>query len=441
MKKTPIDSLIVIPVSKLIHSSFASGIILFISVIAALVIANSPWSFSFNEIWEYDFSIKLGSHEVSKSLHHWINDGLMAIFFFVIGLELKREIMNGELSNPKNAIMPIAAGIGGMIVPALIFIAFNHSGEASNGWGIPMATDIAFALGVLHFLGNKIPLSLKIFLTVLAIADDIGAVLVIAFFYTSEISMYSLGIASLFLSIMFIANYLGVRSLLFYSIVGMGGFWLSFSNTGIHTTISGVLAAFAIPGDVKIDSSSFVTKMKELLSKFNLNSSEKSSTLVSNDQLQLAQKMKIHVDAAITPLQRMENMLHPIVAFIILPLFALANSGVTFDNHILSDLLSPITYGIILGLVFGKVVGVTIMVKLVRFLNLAKMPQDINWRHIIGVGFIAGIGFTMSLFVASLALTNEGYISQAKTGILFASILSGLIGFIILKQPSKNASI
>lgn len=229
LKKTPIDRFVLKPISKLIHSSSASGIVLFFAVITALFLANSPWVYEFNGLWEHYFSIELGEMKVSKNIHHWINDGLMAVFFFVIGLELKREIIGGELSNPRNAILPIGAGLGGMLFPALIYLSFNSSDNSIDGWGIPMATDIAFALAILHVLGDRIPLSLKVFLTVLAIADDLGAVLVIALFYTSEISFESLGIATIFLSIMFLVNIVGIRSLLFYSIVGLGGFWLSFS--------------------------------------------------------------------------------------------------------------------------------------------------------------------------------------------------------------------
>ncbi|MEZ4924298.1 MAG: Na+/H+ antiporter NhaA [Crocinitomicaceae bacterium] len=437
MKQSPIDKLVIKPVSKLIHSSFASGIILFAAVAVALILANSSISEDFFHFWENKFSIGLADWTVSKSLHHWINDGLMAVFFFVIGLELKREIMNGELSNPKNAILPIGAGIGGMLFPALIYLLFNHDGNATDGWGIPMATDIAFALGILHFLGKKVPLTLKVFLTVLAIADDLGAVLVIAFFYTSEISMSSLGIASIFLSIMFLGNILGVRSLWFYSVVGLGGFWLSFSMSGVHATISGVLAAFAIPGDVKINKLAFVKRLKDLVGDFEKAKADDKSTLVTNEQISIIQKMKFYANASLTPLQQLENILHPIVAFVIMPIFALANAGITFDGHILEELNSPVTYGIILGLVIGKFIGVTGVVRVLTWFNWCKLPEGVSWSQIVGIGFIAGIGFTMSLFINNLAFSDPLLISRAKTGILFASIISGVIGFIILYRSGK----
>ncbi len=438
MKKTPIDRFVLKPISKLIHSSSASGIVLFSAVLIALFLANSPWVDEFTGLWEHYFSIELGEMKVSKNLHHWINDGLMAVFFFVIGLELKREIMGGELSNPRNAILPIGAGIGGMLFPALIYLIFNHNGNAVDGWGIPMATDIAFALAILHILGDRVPTSLKVFLTVLAIADDLGAVLVIALFYTSEISLESLGVASVFLSIMFIGNMVGIRSLLFYSIVGLGGFWLSFSMSGVHATISGVIAAFAIPGDVKINAGKFATKMKSLVGQFETAKTDEVSTLISNEQITVIEKMKFYSKAALTPLQQLENYLHPIVAFVIMPIFALANAGITFDEHIFRELNSPVTYGIILGLVLGKFIGITVLAKLITVFKIAKLPKGISWRHIIGVGFIAGVGFTMSLFVNNLAFTDPVYISQAKTGILFASITAGLAGYLILRKSTNK---
>lgn len=438
MKKTPIDRLVLQPISKLIKNSSTSGIVLFSAVIIALILANSPWVVQFNEFWEYNFSIQLADMSVSKNLHHWINDGLMAVFFFVIGLELKREIIGGELSNPRNAILPIAAGLGGMLFPALIYLIFNHSGNAIDGWGIPMATDIAFALAILHLLGDKVPTSLKVFLTVLAIADDLGAVLVIALFYTSDISLQSLGIASVFLSVMFIGNFVGVRSLLFYSVVGLGGFWLSFSMSGVHATISGVIAAFAIPADVKIKGLNYTAKLKGLISQFEKAKIDKKSTLITGEQITIIEKVKFYSKAALTPLQQLENYLHPIIAFIIMPIFALANAGITFDGHILNELNSPVTYGIILGLVLGKFIGITAIVKLLTLFKIAKLPKEITWRHIIGVAFIAGVGFTMSLFINNLAFTDQAYISQAKTGILFASIIAGVIGFLILNKKPKQ---
>ncbi|TXC78618.1 Na+/H+ antiporter NhaA [Luteibaculum oceani] len=433
MRKTPIDKLVVLPVNKFIKSSTASGIVLFSSVVIALLLANSPWADAFHHFWEYEFGVKLMHYEFSKNLHHWINDGLMAIFFFVVGLELKREFIDGELSDPKNAILPIGAGLGGMIFPALIYLFFNHDSTASDGWGIPMATDIAFALGILHLLGKKVPLALKVFLTVLAIADDIGAVLVIAFFYTSDISLYSLGMASIFLGIMFIANIVGVRSFLFYAIVGLGGFWLAFSMSGVHATISGVLAAFTIPGNVKIKAGNYVEQMKKLIHQFENAKRRKDSPLISWSQMRSIEKMRFYSKAAMTPLQLLEHYLHPIVAFIIMPIFALANAGLTFTSEIFTHIASPVTMGIFLGLILGKSIGITLVTKLLTTLKITDLPEDVTWTQIVGVSFIAGVGFTMSLFINNLAFATPLFLSEAKIGILMASIVSGLIGYLTIK--------
>jgi Na+:H+ antiporter, NhaA family len=262
VNEKPIDRWLLNPMKRFIDKSSTSGIILFSSAFLAIILANSPWSEAYHHLWEREFSIGFDGRVLTKNLHHWINDGLMAIFFFVVGLELKREIMAGELSTPRKAMLPIAAAAGGMIVPALIYLAFNKTGETQAGWGIPMATDIAFALGVLYLLGEKVPMTLKIFLTALAIADDLGAVLVIAIFYTSEINTDSLVLAGINLAIMFTANRLGVRSTLFYAIFGIGGLWLAFLMSGVHATIAAVLAAFVIPASVKVNEHYYTARME-----------------------------------------------------------------------------------------------------------------------------------------------------------------------------------
>jgi len=256
------------PIERFLHSESTAGIVLLISAVIAMIWANTAWHDSYHHLWEYNISIYVGDYGINKTLHEWINDGLMAMFFFVIGLELKREIMAGELSDMGKAMLPLIAAFGGMVLPALIYFIFNPTGSTSYGWGIPMATDIAFALGIMSLLGKRVPLSLKIFLTALAIADDIGAVLVIAFFYTSNISMISLGLGGLFLAVLLGANYLGVRSTLFYGIVGIGGLWLAFLMSGVHATIAGVLAAFAIPARTKIDEEKFIQILEDQLQKF-----------------------------------------------------------------------------------------------------------------------------------------------------------------------------
>lgn len=314
-KQYPIDKLVT-PIQRFIQQEKSGGIVLGISVIFALFFANSPWSDTYFDVLNHKIGLMFDSKPfLEYSIIHWINDGLMAVFFFVVGLELKREIIAGELSNPRKAMLPIAAAIGGMVVPALIYLALNPSGEVHQGWGIPMATDIAFALGVLYLLGNRIPLSLKIFLTALAIVDDLGAVMVIAFFYTSEISYISLSIGMGFILLMYIGNKMGVRSILFYALLGILGVWTAFLLSGVHATISAVLAAFMIPADVKIKENVFITKIQHYLNKFKAIDPNDNIPTLTNEQLHILEGMQNDTRNAIPPLQRLEHSMHPFVTF------------------------------------------------------------------------------------------------------------------------------
>lgn len=431
VKVDPIDRILLQPISRFINNSTTSGIVLFASAIIALIWANSPWHEAYHEIWKHKLSVGYDHYIVSKDLHHWINDGLMAVFFFVIGLELKREILAGELSTPRDAILPVMAGIGGMVLPAGIFILINPAGPAQAGWGVPMATDIAFALGIVYMLGKKVPLSVKVFLTALAIADDIGAVLVIAFFYTSEVSMISLGIGAVFMALLIGANLLGVRNVVFYGIVGIGGLWLAFLLSGIHATIAGVLAALTIPANVKISDQNFVTKMQRLIRRFD-HAEKNEVSLVTDEQLEVLEEIRYYAKVALTPLQRLEHAMHPLVAFVVMPIFALANAGVTFSGDIGANLFSPVSIGIMLGLVLGKFVGIIGLSKIMVKMEWAVLPQGATWRHMYGAAMLAGVGFTMSLFITELAFRDAALILQAKIGILAASLISGLTGFFIL---------
>ncbi len=433
MRKTPVDVWILSPIKKFISGQTTSGIVLFTAAVVALILSNSPISEQYLQIWEYKLTIGYENFMISKTLHHWINDGLMAVFFFVIGLELKREILAGELSKPKDALLPIVAGAGGMIVPALFYLVFNKEYEAAAGWGIPMATDIAFALGILYMLGNKVPISLRVFLTALAIADDLGAVLVIAFFYTSEISFFSLGIGAIFLTVLVTANYMGVRSTNFYGVIGVGGLWLAFLLSGVHATIAAVLAAFTIPAYVKIDDRMFAKKVRFLSAEFEKCRTD-NTQLVTVSQLHVLEKFRHLTKDALTPLQRLEHSLHPFVAFVVLPVFALANAGVSFGGNFLQHLSSPVTQGIIFGLVVGKFIGIVGSTRLMVALNLASLPKNVNWNHISGIGLLAGVGFTMSLFITELAFTSNVLVQQAKIGILVASFIAGLLGYFFLKK-------
>lgn len=440
IKKTPIEK-IFSPIQSFIKQEKSGGIVLAISVVVALFLANSPWSADYHHILEHKFGFSWDEKNYFDfNLHHWINDGLMAIFFFVVGLELKREIVGGELSNPRKALLPIAAALGGMAVPALIYLVLNPALDVHSGWGIPMATDIAFALGVLFLLGNKIPFTLKIFLTALAIVDDLGAVLVIAFFYTSEISTYYLIIGILILATMYIGNKMGVRNILFYALLGIGGVWTTFLLSGVHATIAAVLAAFTIPADVKINETIFSNNIQKYLNRFKAVDPDNSSPTLTGEQLHILDEIKTSLVAATPPLQRLEHAMHPMVTFVIIPIFALANAGVSLAidmEHLFSN---NIAIGVALGLLVGKVVGVVGSTMLLIKLKIAPFPKGMNLRNLLGLGLLASIGFTMSLFITSLAFTNEEFMTQAKIGIFAASIVGGVLGYMVLnKQAKKHA--
>jgi len=438
LSPTPAEKWILNPITRFISKSTTGGIVLFVTAVLAIFLANSQWQEAYHHLWEHKFGFYIhGESYLNLSLHHWINDGLMAIFFFVVGLELKREIIGGELSQPKKALLPIVAAIGGMIFPALIFTLFNFGTEASHGWGIPMATDIAFALGVLYLLGDKIPLTLKVFLTALAIVDDLGAVLVIAFFYTAEINFLALGIGLVFLGFLFVCNRLGIRNILFFIPIGILGVWLPFLLSGVHATIAAVLVAFTIPANSRIEENYFVTQIQHYLENFRKLDSN-NNPMLTEDQLHVLEEIKITTKQAISPLHRLEHSLHSFVSFIVMPVFALANAGVTFSSDIIENATSNVTLGVALGLLVGKVIGVfgvsTVMIQL----KLSLMPDGMTNKSLFGVGLLASIGFTMSLFVTGLAFNNPEYELQAKLGIFAASLIGGILGFFVLKNSKKS---
>jgi len=433
----PVDRWIIDPLSRFISNSTTSGIVLFSAAALALGLSNSPWSEEFQQLWKHHVSIGYDEYIISKDLQHWINDGLMALFFFVVGLELKREIIAGELSSLKKAALPIAAAIGGMLLPALVYLIFNHTGDTVHGWGIPMATDIAFALGVLYLLGDRVPLSLKIFLTVLAITDDIGAVLVIAFFYTSDINFISLLTGAGFMAVLIFANWMGVRNTIFYGVVGIGGLWLAFIMSGVHATIAGVLAAFTIPATVKVSAGFFTQKLEQLLARFK-SAEVNTLPIVSNEQFKILSEIAKFSEQALTPLQRIEHAMHPFVAFVIMPIFALSNAGVELSSNFITQIQSPITVGIFFGLLVGKVFGVLGVVYLMLRFKWAVLPQGVNIWHMWGAGFLAAIGFTMSLFISGLAFRQEDYAVQAKLGVLAASLVASVIGYFIIRIANNK---
>lgn len=439
-KAYPIDK-ITHPVQKFIQHEKAGGLALGLSVIVAMFLANSAWSDEYFNLLEHKFGFTVdGKSYLEFSILHWINDGLMSVFFFVVGLELKREIVGGELSNLRKAILPIGAAIGGMAIPALIYLIFNPSGEAQNGWGIPMATDIAFALGILVLIGKKVPLALKVFLTALAIVDDLGAVLVIALFYTSEISLQNLALGVFIAGVMYGANRLGVRNMFFYAILGILGVWIAFLLSGVHATIASVIAAFTIPADVRIKEGLYISQLKEYIKRFkNIDPNDDIPTLKSA-QLHILDEIKKNTNKAIPPLQRLEHAMHPFVVFFIIPIFALANAGISLDINVDKLFATNIAIGIAAGLIGGKVLGITGVTYLLVKLKIATLPKGMHLKNIIGLSFLAGIGFTMSLFITSLAFTNPEYVEQAKIGIFTASILSGIVGYFILKSDKSHLS-
>ncbi len=426
------------PIQKFMQQQKSGGIVLGISVIVALILANSPWSEHYFHFFENKIGFQFnGESFLNYSIHHWINDGLMAIFFFVLGLELKREIVGGELSNPRKALLPIGAAFGGVLFPAIIYFAMNSSGEVSNGWGIPMATDIAFALGVLYLLGDRIPLSLKIFLTALAIVDDLIAVLVIAFFYTSEISMVSLSIGFGFILIMYAGNKMGVRNIIFYAIFGIIGVWTAFLLSGVHATIAAVLAAFTIPADMKISEGTYIKQLDHYLQRFKAVDPNNKIPTLTNDQLHILDHVKDDTNAIIPPLQRLEHSMHPFVTFIIIPIFALANGGLSLAIDAEQLFSTNVALGVALGLLVGKVVGVVGVTLLLVKLKVAPFPSGMNVTNLFGLGLLASIGFTMSLFITSLAFESQVYMTQAKIGIFVASIIGGVLGYMLLNRQSK----
>ncbi|WP_276483841.1 Na+/H+ antiporter NhaA [Paraflavitalea pollutisoli] len=423
-------------VSSFIHQEFSGAIVLFACVVLAIGWANSPWSDSYHHFWETRFAVSFDDYRLDQPLHSWVNDGLMAIFFFLIGLELKREFMAGELSTAQKATLPAVAALGGMLVPGLIYFLINRGTPSEGGWGIPMATDIAFALALISLAGKHIPASLKVFLSALAVADDLGAVLVIAFFYTAKIALVPLLIGSGLLLVLAWGNRMGVRSLLFYGVIGMA-IWICFLLSGIHATIAGVLVAFMIPARTRINEDEYMDSMLRLTEQFR-HADRLNSPLITRDQLLLiAEAKQVNLDAE-TPLQKIEYALHPWVTFVIMPLFALCNAGIPIKADFFSQLANPVSVGVMAGLVIGKFTGVFLFTWIMVKLKLSSLPLGARWPQMAGVALLAGVGFTMSLFVTELAFEDSVLIDYSKYGILLASIVSGAFGLFVLKRSARR---
>lgn len=426
-------SRVLTPFEEFIHRQTTSGLLLMGSAIIALFLANGVFAEAYQHLIHTPVSLNIGSWTINMGMHHWVNDGLMALFFFVVGLELKREIMVGELSDLRQAALPIIAAVGGMIVPALIYLAFNHDGDAARGWGVPMATDIAFAVGVLVLLASRVPKALITFLVALAIADDLGAVLVIALFYTHELASNWLLASAVLVVILLSFNFAGIRKAIPYFIVAVL-LWYAVLQSGVHATLAGVIGAFTVPARSKYDPNLFADLIHEQIDRFTANRCQ-DDTLMTNEKLySIVQNLEESVNGVQTPLQRLEHIWHLPVAFIVIPIFAIFNAGIPLQLETLSKAFShPVMLGVTFGLVFGKFIGITGACWIALRLGIGQLPTGTRFSQIAAVSVLAGIGFTMSIFIAELGFANQpGYLLMAKTGVLTASLLAGLIGFIWL---------
>lgn len=433
-----INKIILTPFQKFVKIESLSGILLFGATVIAMIWANSGYSDSYQALWQLNLGISAENFKLTKPLMLWINDGLMTVFFFLIGLEIKRELLIGELNTMKKAAFPLIAAIGGMLFPLAVFLVFNSSPETAHGWGIPMATDIAFTLAIVRILGKRVPLSLKIFLTAFAIVDDLGAVLVIAIFYSSGIDWLLILYAMIPLALLFFLSYRGV----YFKYLSIGiaiVVWYLFLKSGIHPTIAGVLMAFTIPIRQRIDMEDFTESLANITARFKQTDRDY-LPILSKEQMEQMDDLEDLAEKFNSPLQRLEHGLHGWVAYFIMPIFALANAGVVFSADM--DLDTLIIRNIAIALFVGKGVGITLFSFLGIKLKIAALPEGINYGQIIGVAILAGVGFTMSIFVANLAfIGNPVFIDSSKVGILIGSVVSGIVGFIILRWKGKRSNI
>ncbi|HMF46620.1 MAG TPA: Na+/H+ antiporter NhaA [Candidatus Udaeobacter sp.] len=414
------------------------GLVLLGFGLVALAIANSPLSEAYNHLWEMPLTVGIAPHELSLSLHDWINDGLMALFFLLVGLEIKRELLAGELSSPRQAALPIACAIGGMVVPALVYLVFNFREVGAHGWGIPMATDIAFALGALNLIAPRAPIGAKVLLTALAIVDDMGSVLVISVFYSETIIWSALGGAAVTLLVLIGFNLLGVRRLWPYLLVGIV-LWCFVHVSGVHATIAGVVLAFTIPARSRINAREFSREARSLLNKFDRTETGDFLVLTSKGQQETVFALERASGSVTAPILRLEHALHNFSAFVVMPLFAFANAGVKFD---LSLQNGEVGFGILAGLVFGKPLGIMMFALIAVKTGIARLPQAVNWRSLLGYSCLAGIGFTMSLFIAMLAFEDAALVYAAKRGIIIGSLLAGIAGAVLLRtaRPLRDVN-
>jgi Na+:H+ antiporter, NhaA family len=445
----PLENLfghILSPFERFLQRTTAGGIILLGTTVVALVLGNTVWGDYARHLWEQPLYMGIGALQLKLSLRAWINEGLMMLFFLLVGLELKREILVGELASFRDALLPVVAAIGGMLMPALIYYVLNPDGPTAQGWGIPTATDIAFAVGILVLLSWRIPANLIIFLTALAIVDDLGAVLIIAIFYTHEISLIALGDATGIFFLLIILNQGGIRHPLPYGLLGIV-LWVTLLTSGIHATIAGVLLAFTIPARPAFTLQHFEQRLMQLQSALHSEVAEPDAcehALGCADMATIAENLESAARAVQSPQQHMEHTLSPWVTFLVIPLFALSNAAIDFHAIELGQTLShPVTMGVTLGLVLGKFIGISCFSWLAIRLRIARLPAGVGWGHLLGAAWLAGIGFTMSLFISQLAFKDPVLVEQAKIGILFASLVAAAIGFtwlLVAQSPVKDVS-
>jgi NhaA family Na+:H+ antiporter len=414
-------------------------LLLIVATAVALGFANSPMAAAYERVWQTPLGITVDGFVLQAPLVNWIDDALMALFFFVVGLEIKREVLVGELSDRRTAALPIIAALGGMVVPASLYLSLNLGGPGMHGWGVPMATDIAFAIGAMALLGNRVPTCVRVFLVALAIADDLGAVLVIALAYTGGISFVWAAIAALVFVVLLAINRLGIDSPWPYFLIG-GLLWFAVHESGIHSTIAGVLVAITIPSRARLDPLEFVARTRDQLVRMEAEHQPGRPVIAEDTQQLLALDIRREARHTACPLQRLEFALHPWTSYVILPLFALANAGVrVVDADVGQILTSPVSLGVVVGLVLGKPVGILAASWIASRLGLAVLPKSATWRHLVGAAALGGIGFTMSLFIANIAFSAPAETIQAKAAILVASVAAGLVGWSILRSAPRQA--
>ena len=419
------------PLATFIQTEAASGLILIACAVVALAWANSPFAASYADLWNTTLTVGAGSAVLAEPLIFWINDALMAIFFLVVGLEIKREILNGELASVRRAALPLAAALGGMLVPAGLYVALNAGGDGMAGWATPMATDIAFSLGVLALLGTRAPLALKVFLTALAIADDLGAVVIIALFYGHGVHVMGLVASGAIFAALAVLNRLGVRTIVPY-LVGGVALWIAVHESGVHATVAGVLLALTVPSRRRTDAVGFLREARHYLDQYGAGFTPPRYE-PTPEQLDAVQAVESACEGVQTPLRRLEHGLHKTVAFGILPLFALANAGVAIGDGFGDLLASPVALGVVLGLVVGKPAGVFALAWIAVKSGVADRPAGVTWRQLFGVAALCGIGFTMSIFIATLAFpASPLLLDAAKVGVLLGSLVSGVFGYLML---------